>query len=286
MKTYLRALTLGACFSPAGHLCASDPYADQVTSYTPGTGINTSYENTNAALGAPLSTATITAPPFGTSDIVGVGNGGQLTLGFNTPILNNPTGHAGGLDFTIFGNEFFTLSGSAIGGVFNHAGLTVWVSQDNITYYQLAVPYGADDYYPTQGSGDPSLPVNPSFTLSTFIGQTTNQALSLYNGSAGGASYSISWAEDAGGHSVSIPSISYVQIQGTSGFGYVDSVSRVQDIPEPASAWLASTGVGLLAFRRRGVLPRQALRSSKKQRSLSPCQPEPVATPFAFTSNL
>lgn len=251
MKNYLGALTLGALVCPAGLLHATDPYADQVIGYTPGTGINTSYENTGAALGAPLSSATLTAPPFATSDIVGVGNGGQLTLAFNTPIPNNPAGHAGGMDFTIFGNEFFTLSSSAISGVFDHTGLTVWVSADNITYYQLAAPYGADDYYPTQGSGDPSLPVNPAFTLSTFLGQTTTQALSLYNGSAGGASYSISWAEDAGGQPVNLPSISYIQIQGTSGFGYVDAVSRVQDVPEPVAGGLWLAGLGLVLSRRR-----------------------------------
>jgi hypothetical protein len=286
MKTYLGALTLGAFLSPAGLLHASDPYADQVISYAPGTGINTSFENSSAALGAPFSTATITAPAFSTSSIVGVGNGGQLTLAFNEPILNDPAGHAGGMDFTIFGNEFFTLSGSTIGGIFNHTGLTVWVSQDNITYYQLAAPYSADDYFPTQGSGDPSLPVNSSLTLSSFTGQTTAQALSLYNGSAGGASYSISWAQDAGGQPVNLPSVSYIQIQGTSGFGYVDSVSRVQDIPEPASAWMAVTGVGLLAFRRRGMQRKQTLSLSNKPRSLPLYRFASTATPFNFTSNL
>lgn len=251
MKHYLGALVLGALVCPAGLLHATDPYADQVISYTPGTGANASYQNTSAALGAPLSSATIMAPPFATTDIVGVGNGGQLTLGFNTPILNSPSGHAGGMDFTIFGNDFFTLSGSTISGVFDHTGLTVWVSQDNITYYQLAAPYGADDYYPTAGSGDPSLPINPSFTLSTFVGQTSAQALSLYNGSAGGASYSISWAEDSGGHPVNLSSVSYIQIQGTSGFGYVDAISRVQDVPEPLSGGLLLTGFGLILSRRR-----------------------------------
>lgn len=259
MKTYFCSLTLGALLAPAGLLHATDPYADQVIGYVPGTGINTSFENTSAALGAPLSSATITAPPFSNTNIVGVGNGGLLTLAFNTPILNSPTGHAGGMDFTIFGNEFFTLSGSTIAGVFNHPGLSVWVSQDNLTYYQLAAPYGADDYYPTQGSGDPSLPVNPAFTLSTFVGQTTSQALSLYGGSAGGASYSISWAEDANGQPVNLSSISYIQIQGTSGFGYVDAVARVQDIPEPVSGGLLLAGLGLVLARRRHRASKPAL---------------------------
>jgi len=240
------ALLLGAFSILFGIAQAGDPFADQVISYTPGTGINTSYETPSVALGAPASAATITSPPFQNTDIVGVGNGGELTAAFNTPITNNPAGHAGGMDFTIFGNEFFTLSGSTISGIFNHTGLTVWVSQDNVSYYQLAAPYGADDYYPTQGSGDASVPVNPSLSLSSFTGQTTAQALSLYNGSAGGASYAISWAEDSGGHAVNLPSISYIQVQGTSGAGYIDGFSRVADAPEPAGTGLIVAGIGTL----------------------------------------
>lgn len=226
---------------------ADDPYADSVVGYTPGTGINASFQNSSAALGAPAPGATITAPPFSNTQIVGVGNGGALTVQFNTPILNDPTGHAGGFDFTIFGNEFFTLSAGTIGGVFNHTGLSVWVSQDNVTYYQLATSRGADDLFPTAGSGNPALPLSGSLSLSNFTGLTTAQALSLYNGSAGGASYSISWAEDGNGDPVDLSSISYIQIEGSGGFGYVDSIARVQDIPEPSDIALFLLGmVGLL----------------------------------------
>jgi hypothetical protein len=204
------------------------------------------------ALGAPLSSATITAPPFQNTQIVGVGTGGFLTLEFNTPITSDSVNHLGGMDFTIFGNEFFALgSGSTISGVFNHTGLTVWVSQDNVTFYQLAAPYGADDYYPTEGTGDPSVPINPTFSLSTFMGQTSAQALSLYNGSAGGASYSISWAQDGSGNPVNLSEISYVKIEGTSGFGYVDAISRVASVPEPGDVTLLFAGAGTLLWRRR-----------------------------------
>jgi hypothetical protein len=251
MKNHISALFLGALLAPLGVVHAQDNFADQVISYSAGTGINSSFETASAALGMPVSSATITAPPFLNTDLVGVGNGGQLTLAFNTPITNNSAGHAGGMDFTIFGNEFFTISGSTISGIFNHPGLTVWVSQDNVTYYELAAPHGADDLYPTEGSGNAFLPVNPSLTLASFTGQTSAQALSLYNGSAGGASYSISWAEDGGGNAVNLPSISYVKVEGTSGFGYVDAISRVQDVPEPSGAGLVLAGVGMLLGRRR-----------------------------------
>ncbi len=232
---------------------AQDPYADTVISYVPGTGQSTSYENSGAALGAPSSVATITAPAFGNTNIVGIGNGGELTLGFNTPILNDPVGHADGMDFTIFGNEFFVLGSGGISGIYNHTGLSVWVSEDNITYYELNSTKGADDLFPSEGSGDPGLPVNPALTLSSFVGLTTAQALSLYDGSGGGASYSISWAENASGQPADLPSISYVRIEGTGGYGYVDAVARVETVPEPAEGCVALAGVGAMIFlRRRG----------------------------------
>ena len=181
---------------------------------------------------------------------MGVGNGGALTVQFNTPITNDPADHAGGFDFTIFGNEFFTISGGTISGVFNHTGLSVWVSEDDVTFYQLVAPggaaHGADDLFPTEGSGNPALPLSGSLSLASFTGQTTAQALSLYNGSAGGASYSISWAEDGNGNAVDLPSISYVEIEGSGGFGYVDSVARVEAIPEPSDIALFLSGMGAL----------------------------------------
>src|SRR5882762_11561021 len=94
-------------------------YADFVVSYS-GTNVSASFQNSSAALGAPLGSSTITAPPFRGADIVGIGNGGQLTLGFNTPILNDPADHAFGLDFTIFGNEFFVNGSGGFTGEFDH----------------------------------------------------------------------------------------------------------------------------------------------------------------------
>ena len=52
MKNYISALFLGALSTPLGVVRAQDPFADQVISYTPGTGINTSFETPSAALGA------------------------------------------------------------------------------------------------------------------------------------------------------------------------------------------------------------------------------------------
>ncbi|MDR3402080.1 MAG: PEP-CTERM sorting domain-containing protein [Chthoniobacter sp.] len=257
MKNSHRALLLGASLGSAGFLHAADDFADSVTSYVQGTGTSGTFNVPSVALGAPISGLdgstpySIVYPAYKNTQIVGVGTGGELTVMFNTPITNDPVNHAFGMDFTIFGNEFFSPP-SAITGAFGHAGLSVWVSQDNVTYYQLAVPngYGADDGLPTQGSGDPLLPVDPQFTISSFIGLSQTQALSLYNGSAGGASFSLGWAQDGGGNPVNLPSISYVEIQGTSGAGYVDAVARVETVPEPGSALSLCAGMGMLLLRK------------------------------------
>jgi hypothetical protein len=246
------AVACGLLLAAVASSRADDPYADSVVSYVSGTGENTSFENPDAALGAPTSSASITAPAFSNAQIVGIGEGGELTLAFDTPILNDPSGHAGGMDFTIFGNEFFVLGKGDITGIFDHTGLTVWVSEDNVTYYELAAPEGADDLFPTEGSGNPALPLDPALTLPDFIGLTQAQALDIYDDSAGGASYSISWAENAEDQPVDLPSISYVKIEGSEGFGYVDSVARVESIPEPGAPVLAAVGAGiLLVWRKR-----------------------------------
>jgi len=242
---------------------AKDNWADSVVvnGYTPGTGISASFENTSAALGAVTTGSdgstpySITYTAYKSSQIVGVGNGGELAVEFDTPITNDPVDHADGMDFTIFGNEFFVNgSGGTFGSTFEHTGLTVWVSQDNVNYYELEVPasygsnFGADSAFPTNQGGNPFLPMSPSLSLSSFRGLTSAQALSLYDGSAGGASYSISWAVDAEGDPVDLSSISYVEVEGSTGAGYVDAISRVenvQGVPEPSGVELILAGMGM-----------------------------------------
>jgi len=225
---------------------AQDSYANSVVSYVAGTGVALGYTNSNSVLGAPTQSAIISVPAYGVTNIVGVGNGGQLTVKFDSPITRNSTGHSFGMDFTVFGNEFFVLGSSTLSGIYNHPGLSVWVSQDNAFFYQLIAPdglsHGPNELYPTAGSGNPLLPIDPTLSLSNFIGQTTTDALSLYNGSAGGASYSLSWAQNTQGITVDLPWISYIGIKGTSGFGYIDAIARVQDIPEPTAVTLLMLG--------------------------------------------
>src|SRR5580698_5896193 len=114
----------------------ADSFADFVVSYNPGTNPAAGFTNITAVLGAPTASATITAPPFQKTQILSLGFGGSLVVGFNSPISNNPA-NPFGLDFTIFNNSFFTLSGGTISGAFTHPGLTVYVSQDDTNFYLL-----------------------------------------------------------------------------------------------------------------------------------------------------
>jgi hypothetical protein len=243
-------------------------YADTVGSYTAGSGVNSGYTDSTSALGAP-STETIdpiygTSPvdpfdaPYLSSQIVGIGTGGSLTLQFSSPIQNNPS-NPYGLDFIIFGHAGFYISngdysgGGITDGTFYQGGdnsVTVSVSTDGTTFYNLISPFGtlADGLAPTDGSGNPFLPVNPALTAADFNGLGLSGIASLYAGSAGGAGYSLNWAVDGSGNPISLASVDYVRLQNSGDPAYIDAVSVV---PEPTTLALAITGAGLFLVRRR-----------------------------------
>ena len=226
-------------------------FADFVVSYNPGTSPAAGFTKTTAVLGAPTASAQITAPPFQKTQILSLGFGGSLVVGFNSPISNNPV-NPFGMDFTIFNNSFFTLSGSNISGVFTHPGLTVYVSQDDTNFYLLSssTNNGAGGLYPTAGSGNPFLPVDPSLGLSAFVGGTKSNALVLYNGSAGGSSYDLSSAIDTNGDFVSLDWVSYVEVINTS-TNSVGEIDAFAVVPEPSSLMLVVAAFGLLFLKRR-----------------------------------
>ena len=242
-------------------------FASGVHDYTEGSGVQSGYNDPTAALGAP-STETMdpiygNSPvdpfdaPYLSSQIVGVGTGGSLTLQFAAPIQNNP-GHPFGLDFIIFGHAGFIedfSTGTVVDGSLYTGGssdVRVSVSADGTTFYTLnpALTPQVDGLFPTDGSGNPFLPVNPALTPADFAGLDLAGIRALYNGSAGGAGFSLAWAMDSNGQSVSLSSVDYVRLEvlndGTP--AYIDAISVV---PEPATWTLTLTGAGLFLFRRR-----------------------------------
>jgi hypothetical protein len=235
-------------------------FASGVVSYNPGTGFSPNFTNSSAALGAPASGTGITpfAPPFSTSQLVSIGAGGSLTLQFNTPIVNNPSDPFG-IDMMIFGNSFFVVTGgsglSAVtsGAIFTSTVSTrVEVSTDGSTWFTLdpSLAPNVGTLFPTDGTGNPSVPVNPALTSADFNGLNLSGIRSLYNGSAGGAGFDLSWARDGTGNSVDLQSANFLRIDVLSGRTQIDAVSVV---PEPNSLILGAIGGALscLIFCRR-----------------------------------
>jgi hypothetical protein len=250
---------IGSLLAIAGLTIVSNTqaqFASSVVSYTQGTGANSSYNNPDAALGAPTTDIGYqNADPFNApylpSDIVGLGAGGSLTLQFASPIINNPA-NPYGVDFIVFGHAGFNIvNGNYSGGGITDGSLyqggvgvvNVSVSMDGTTYYPLIAPSSVsaqvDGLFPTDASGNPFLPVNPVLTAASFAGQDLAGIRSLYAGSAGGTGFDLSWA------GVSLSSVDYVRFEVVSGSAYIDAVSEVQPVPEPAS-WAFIPIVGLL----------------------------------------
>ena len=237
---------------------SASEFADAVLSYSTGTGFASGFTNASVALGAPTSGVNPFSPAFRNTQLVSLGSGGSLTVQFFTPILNDP-GHPYGLDFLIFGNSGFIItngnfSGGGItdGSLFgNNTGATrVWVSQDDLTYYQLnpQLAPNVDGLFPTDSTGDFHLPVNPALTGADFAGKDLAGIRSLYGGSDGGTGFDISWGQDLNGNSVFLDSISYIRIDVPSGKSEIDAISSV---PEPSAlALILTASLVVLRFRR------------------------------------
>jgi len=203
----------------------ANPYAGAVVSYNPGTNYAPGYTNISALLGPPSAADPYGAvdpfdPAYETNQILSIGAGGWVTVEFDQPVVHYPNTSR---DFIIFGNSFFEVTNyddapglwSTDGAVINDAGQTrVSVSRDGVTFYALdsALAPTVDSLYPTDGSGNFQLPVDPALEATNFAGLTLAQIRQLYNGSAGGASYNVAWARDGGGNPVSLPDIRFVRV--------------------------------------------------------------------------
>lgn len=247
-------------------------FASSVVSYNSGVGFQAGYTTASSALGEPsrITPGTYGGPvdPFNSaylsSQVVSIGVGGSLTLQFASPILNNPA-NAFGRDFNIFGNAGFVITNEYSLETFDWVGTPatdgslygsdatstrVSVSSDGIIFYTLNPAFApqVDSLFPTDGIGDFGLPLHPSLNAASFAGKTLTDIRALYNGSGGGASYDISWAQDGLGASVSLTSIEFVRVEVLAGNAEIDGVVVV---PEPTSISMAIFGATALVFARR-----------------------------------
>jgi hypothetical protein len=197
------------------------PFASAVVSYNPGSSYLAGYTNSSTVLGQPSTNAVDPFDPAGqTTQILSIGAGGSVTVEFDRPIVHFPNGTR---DFIIFGNSSFDVTNqddqsdlwTTDGDVVNDSGQTrVSVSRDGMTFYTLnpALAPTVNYLYPTDGSGNFRLPVNPALAPADFAGLTLADIRLLYNGSAGGASYNIAWAQDTNGNPASLPDVRYVRV--------------------------------------------------------------------------
>jgi len=247
------------------------PYAASVVNYNPGTNYAPGYTNIAAVIGQPSSEDSYGDavdpfdPAYQKNQILSIGSNGWLTVEFDPPIVQ-AAGHPYARDFIIFGNSFFDVT-NAFDTNYNYIGTpatsgalitdtaqtTVSVSRDGVTYYRLnpALAPTVNTLYPTYVAGNFQLPVNPSLTTNSFAGATLAGIQALYNGSAGGASYAIAWAQDTNGNPISLYDIRYARIDVQSGqvqvagFATVESTNGEQVIVEDFVNNPAADGWGI-----------------------------------------
>ena len=244
----------------------SDPWADRVVEFTPGTGGSPGFDDPNSVLGSPErftgegvfpSSVTPFNAPFGTDEIVSIGEGGSLTVAFNEAVTNDAL-NPFGIDLLIFGNAFFGATGDfsdpTVSGLFGEGG-TVEVSSNGIDW-TLVPGVEADGGFPTLGFADESTPfggepgsvftdftkpVDPTFDAT---GLTLSEIIAGYNGSGGGLGIDLG--------ALGLSEISYVRITNALGSGLtpeIDAFADVRAVPTPGG--LALLIMGGAATRRR-----------------------------------
>ncbi|MBM3848437.1 MAG: hypothetical protein FJ405_19405, partial [Verrucomicrobia bacterium] len=219
MKTQFSSIHVASilCFATLQNLPAN--FAGAVVSYAPGSAPSR-YQNPSAALGAPdpisvssgfTSPVSPFSPAFTPSQLVSIGAGGSLTLEM-AALIDNNLSHPYGLDFIIFGNNGFEVGNfqdpedqwRTDGALFNFdapGSSTVWVSENNVDFFELKAPSGmastVDGFYPTDASGNFLLPVKPLFKGDDFAGKNLAELREMYAGSAGGTGFDLDWAKQA-----------------------------------------------------------------------------------------
>lgn len=251
-RKFLSVLALASLLTASATLSAKGPDA-VVASYEPGVGAAARFLDPDSALDDPSQFNPFGEPtdpfnpPYGTNQIVSIGAGGHLTLRFRKPILNHPD-NPQGLDFTIFGNAGFIITNEFDLTTFDWIGtpatdgslfgtstgdVLVSVSRNGSDFFPLnpALAPRIDSFPPTDGAGHPGIPVPAQLASDDFAGATLDEIRALYQGSAGGASFDLSWALDGNGQPAFLPEVRYIRIDVLSGRAEVDAVAVVDRVP-------------------------------------------------------
>ncbi|MGE3181893.1 MAG: PEP-CTERM sorting domain-containing protein [Phycisphaerae bacterium] len=245
------------------HAAGGSFFASTVADYSQGVGANPSYLDATTALGTPErytgegifpGPVSPVNPPFGTDEIVSLGTGGTLTVGFPSPISDDAE-NLFGVDLIVFSNSFFVYDGT-VGGLFATGEFVVSVSSDGTAFTPLDATF-SNGLFPTLGYQDIvdpfsampgnvptdfTRPMNPSLTAADFAGLSFADLLDVYGESGGGIPIDIA--------SSGLADVNYVRIEVTSGTIAIDAFAIV---PEPATiSSLLCIGVAGFMIRRRG----------------------------------
>lgn len=258
-------------------------FASAVLSYTPGTlpAGETSYTNAGASLGRPSpivdpngfpNVLSPFSPHFKSTDLTGVGVGGQITLRLANYVTIDRT--AGVAEIGVWENvgvvdPAFNGTADSPASFFGPDTAVVEVSPDNVSWYSLnngnpilfTMP---GTYYLNAGPYDAAAPASPveadfgkpfNGTTTGFDGKTNAQILSYFNGSAGGTWLDVNGAGSA--VPANVTQIGYVRFSNpanTDGFeldGVAINTSLTgAPVPEPSSAALLASALLAGAFRR------------------------------------
>ena len=232
--------------------------ADSVTSYTPGDFTNSPQfkpDQTSTTATGPLTGDTTFGglnpfnPPFDSTQITGIGAGGQLTLHMSSPVPTS--GQTLGV-FSSAGLDDVSPDGTGVAGnpaqtldeAFDETDpeASVAVSQDGKTWFNLNggnpilftnptnyyLDQSISSFFESLGTqiADQSKPFTG--TLSDFSGLDFDQIKTLLAGSAGGT-----WLDLSG---VPVSSINFVQFSVPSNATYGMAVDSVSAVPEPILA--------------------------------------------------
>jgi len=251
----------------------SSPFATDVIGYDAGTNAVAGFTNELTVLGSAErftgegvfpGVVSPFNPAFGVDELVSIGSGGYLEVGFDHAIRDD-AGNPFGIDFLIFGNAGFIDSqfpNGVVGdtpGMFGAGGeATVMVSQNGLDW--VTVETRALDLMPTMGYADSGAfdstpgsvltdftrPVDPSLTLSDFAGLSLSQIVDVYDGSGGGIGFDLA--------GTGLEEVSFIRLENHSGIAFeVDAFADVS-VPSPGGvAFFAPPGVFLLRRRRRSA---------------------------------
>lgn len=210
-----------------------DPFADEVIAYEPGADADPAYSQPQSTLGSPErytgegifpSVVSPFNPPWGTDEILSIGEGGSLVVRFDTPVTDDQA-NPFGVDLIVFGNAGFidiAWPRGVVGGVFGADGGVVEVSADGMDW-EVIEDVTADSIFPALGyldagpydelpgrvESDFTRPVDPALTLNDFMSLTHEEVVGLYGGSGGGTGIDLA--------STGLDAISYVRITNPTG---------------------------------------------------------------------